>query len=62
MGHMAVGLLVDTSWIDLVRDGRLLDTLERRNDRHRYYSSSGSDSIMIIIVIILRGGVIGDTF
>ena len=24
---------------DKVRDGRLLDTIERRRDRHRYYSN-----------------------
>lgn len=27
---------------DMVRDGRLLNTLDRRGDRHRYYSSSDS--------------------
>jgi len=28
---------------DIVRDGRLLDTPERRGDEYRYYSSYGSD-------------------
>ena len=28
---------------DIVRDGKLLDTLDRRGDEHMYYSSSGSD-------------------
>lgn len=28
---------------DTVRDGRLLDTLERIRDRHMYYASSDSD-------------------
>jgi len=27
----------------MVRDGRLLDTLDRRGDEHMYYSSFGSD-------------------
>lgn len=27
----------------MVRDGRSLDTLDRRGDRHRYYSSFGSN-------------------
>jgi len=27
----------------MIRDGRFLDTLDRRGDEHRYYSSSGSD-------------------
>ena len=28
---------------DTIRDGRVLDTLDRRGDRHRYYSSSDFD-------------------
>jgi len=28
---------------DTIRDGRMMHTLDRRGDRHRYYSSSGSD-------------------
>lgn len=28
---------------DIVRDGRLLDTLDRRGDEYRYYYSSCSD-------------------
>lgn len=28
---------------DIIRDEKFLDTLDRRGNRHRYYSSSGSD-------------------
>ena len=44
MGHMELSILVDIGQIDMtVKDGKLLDTSDRRGDRHRYYSSSGSN-------------------
>lgn len=63
MEHMVVGLLVDTCQIELtLRDGRRLDTSDRRGDGYMYYSSFFWIDIMIIIVIIRIGRVIWDTF
>lgn len=62
MGHMVIGLSIGyMSYRDgTIIDGGFLDTLDRKGDRHKYYSSSVLTGIMINIVIILIGGVTGD--
>ena len=47
---------------DMIIDAKLLDTPDRRGDRHKYYSNSGSDMHHDRHRFILTGEVIGDTF
>ena len=40
---------------DMIRDGRFLDTSDRRVNGHKYYSSFGNEKYRVIIIIIYTG-------